>query len=143
MRLRLLRPATLSAMTFETVQLPEHADEIAPDGSDVRHLAHTSVVEMAHFRLAPGRISSATRHRTISEVWFVLSGRGSIWRADGAGNESVVDLFPGVSVSIPVGVSFQFRSDGPGDLDILGAEAPPWPGMDEAVLVDGPWTATD
>ena len=65
---------------FETKRLPLTPDVVAPDGSDVRVLARTERGSMAHFELAPGRASAAIRHRTVDEIWFVLSGRGEIWR---------------------------------------------------------------
>jgi len=63
---------------FETKRLPLTPDVVAPDGSDVRVLARTERGSMAHFELAPGRASAAIRHRTVDEIWFVLSGRGEI-----------------------------------------------------------------
>src|SRR6267143_1482932 len=67
-------------MDFATKRLPQVPDVVAPDGSDVRVLARTGRGGMAHFELAPGRASDAIRHRTVDEIWFVLSGRGEIWR---------------------------------------------------------------
>ena len=113
-------------------------DVTAPDGSDVRLLAATGRGSMAHFSLAPGRIALAVAHRTVEELWFVISGRGRIWRKrDGV--EAVDELSPGVSLSIPVGTHFQFRCDGDAPLTVVGVTMPPWPGADEAYVVDGPW----
>ena len=50
----------------------------------------------------------------------------------------VVALEPGVCLVIPVRTAFQFRSLGPGTLAILAVTMPPWPGDDEADLVEGP-----
>lgn len=123
-----------------TRPLPEAADVLAPDGSEVRLLATAGRGSMAHFQLAPGQVAVAVAHRTVEEVWYVVAGRGRIWRAsDGA--EEVVDLRPGVSLTIPVGTRFQFRNDGDGPLGIVGVTMPPWPGEDEAYLVEGPWPA--
>jgi len=33
---------------------------------------------MAHFHLPAGQVSRAVRHRTVEEIWFVLSGRGEM-----------------------------------------------------------------
>ena len=71
----------------------------------------------------------------------VVSGRGRMWRRHGE-HETVAELQPGVSLSIPVGTRFQFRCDGNERLVIVGATMPPWPGNDEADFVDGPWPAT-
>ena len=99
---------------------------------------------MAHFTLAAGQTSLAVRHRTVSELWYVVSGRGQMWRrsatADTAGTpEEVVELAPGVSLSIPVGVAFQFRATDEEELAAVGVTIPSWPGDDEAEAHDGPW----
>ena len=126
---------------FETKRLPLTPDVVAPDGSDVRVLARTERGSMAHFELAPGRASAAIRHRTVDEIWFVLSGRGEIWRKQG-NREDIVALEPGVSVTIPVGTHFQFRASGETTLEAVGVTMPPWPGESEAVPVPGKWKAS-
>ena len=127
---------------FETKRLPLTPDVVAPDGSDVRVLARTERGSMAHFELAPGRASAAIRHRTVDEIWFVLSGRGEIWRKQG-NREDIVALEPGVSVTIPVGTHFQFRASGDTALEAVGVTMPPWPGESEAVPVPGKWKASE
>lgn len=127
---------------FETKRLPPTPDVVAPDGSDVRVLARTERGSMAHFELAPGRASAAIRHRTVDEIWFVLSGRGEIWRKQG-NREDIVALEPGVSVTIPVGTHFQFRASGDTALEAVGVTMPPWPGDTEAVPVPGKWKASE
>jgi len=127
---------------FETKRLPLTPDVVAPDGSDVRVLARTERGSMAHFEVAPGRASAAIRHRTVDEIWFVLSGRGEIWRKQG-GREDIVAMEPGVSVTIPVGTHFQFRASGDTALEAVGVTMPPWPGEAEAVPVPGKWKASE
>jgi mannose-6-phosphate isomerase-like protein (cupin superfamily) len=126
---------------FETKRLSLTPDVVAPDESDVRVLARTERGSMAHFELAPGRVSDAIRHRTVDEIWFVLSGRGEIWRKQG-NREDIVALEPGVSVTIPVGTHFQFRASGDTALEAIGVTMPPWPGDTEAVPVPGKWKAS-
>jgi len=126
---------------FETKRLPPTPDVVAPDGSDVRVLARTERGSMAHFELAPGRASAAIRHRTVDEIWFVLSGRGEIWRKQGS-REDIAALEPRVSVTIPVGTHFQFRASGDTALEAIGVTMPPWPGDTEAVPVPGKWKAS-
>jgi mannose-6-phosphate isomerase-like protein (cupin superfamily) len=92
---------------------------------------------MAHFSLAPGAISAAVCHRTVEELWFITAGDGQMWRS-AQGVEEIVDLAPGISLSIPVGTSFQFRA-GRTPLEAVAVTMPPWPDMDEAFAVDGPW----
>lgn len=114
------------------------ADAIAPDGSEVRILARTVRGSMAQFTLPAGKVSVAVAHRTVEEVWFFISGRGEFWRKDGEG-ERVVAICPGLSISIAVGTHFQFRNDGAEPLVAIGTTMPPWPGMDEACVVEGKW----
>jgi mannose-6-phosphate isomerase-like protein (cupin superfamily) len=125
-------------MMFASRQTGEAADVIAPDGSEVRILCATGRGSMAHFTLAPGAVARAVAHRTIDEVWYVLSGRGRMWRKLGA-QEEIVELRAGLSLSIPQGARFQFRADGDAPLAAVGVAMPPWPGDDEAYLVEGPW----
>ncbi len=119
--------------------LSDRPDDIAPDGSSVRLLASLPEASMAHFELGPGQISMPVRHRSVSEIWYVLSGRGRIWRRSSDGAETVIDVHTGVSLSIPVSTTFQFRCDGREPLTVVGVTIPPWPGPDEAVGSDGCW----
>lgn len=125
---------------FETKRLPSVPDIVAPDGSDVRVLLKTQRGGMAHFELAGGRASEPIRHRTVDEIWFVLSGRGEMWRSRHE-REDVVALEPGVCVTIPVGTHFQFRATDGDALTAVGVTMPPWPGPEEAVPVPGKWSA--
>ena len=126
---------------FETVPLAETPDVVAPDGSDVRLLPQMTGGSMAHFTLAPGATSRPVEHRTVEEIWFVLGGRGEMWRAS-AEREEIVGMTPGVALTIPLGTRFQFRATGREPLTAVAVTMPPWPGDDEAVAVDGPWAPT-
>jgi mannose-6-phosphate isomerase-like protein (cupin superfamily) len=133
---------------FDTMRLPAARDVVAPDGSDVRILLRLAGGSMAHFELAGGRTSRAVVHRSVDEIWYVLSGRGEMWRSQadrrgGEGGEEIVALEPGTCLSIPVGTSFQFRSLGDGPLAAVAVTMPPWPGEDEACEVSGAWPAGD
>lgn len=123
---------------FASKRLPAEPSEVAPDGSRVRVLLRLSGGSMAHFELTPGQVSSATVHRTVEEVWYVLAGQGEMWRKQGE-REEVVALEPGVCLTIPVGTSFQFRSSESQSLAVVAVTMPPWPGQDEAIPVAGPW----
>src|SRR4051794_34549452 len=96
---------------FATKDLPAARDVVAPDGSDVRILLGLAGGGMAHFILAPGQISMAVTHRTVEEIWYVLAGRGEMWRSQD-GREEIVPVRPGVCLTIPLGTRFQFRSSG-------------------------------
>jgi mannose-6-phosphate isomerase-like protein (cupin superfamily) len=123
---------------FETKCLPRERDVVAPDGSDVRVLLTLAGGGLAHFTLSPGQTSTAVTHRTVEEVWYVLSGRGEMWRKQ-RGREEVVAMEPGVCLTVPLGTHFQFRTLGTEALAAIGVTIPPWPGDGEAVLVAGKW----
>ncbi len=125
-------------MTFETRQRSTLPDVMAPDGSEVRILAAGARGSMAQFTLSPGAVSKAVAHRSVEEVWLVISGHGRMWRQLGAVEETV-GLKPGTSITIPVGTHFQFRNDGTTPLECVGATMPPWPGMNEAYPVASHW----
>jgi mannose-6-phosphate isomerase-like protein (cupin superfamily) len=128
-------------VTFETRRLPAARDVVAPDGSDVRVLLGLRGGGMAHFTLAPGQTSVAVAHRTVEEIWFVVGGRGEMWRQHGE-REEVVALEPGVCVTIPLGTRFQLRALGAEPLAAVAVTMPPWPGDGEAYAVDGAWPPT-
>jgi mannose-6-phosphate isomerase-like protein (cupin superfamily) len=121
------------------MQVPEAADVVAPDGSEVRVLLQLGGGSMAHFELASGQVSRAVAHRSVEEIWYIVSGQGQMWRRQGD-REEVVGLTPGTCASIPAGTHFQFRSgtDGP-PLAAIAVTMPPWPGMDEAYEVPAKW----
>jgi mannose-6-phosphate isomerase-like protein (cupin superfamily) len=127
--------------SFGTKRLPPEPDVVAPDGSAVRVLLSLMGGSMAHFQLAPGQTSKAVAHRTVEEIWYVVSGRGEMWRARD-GREETVALEAGVCLTIPLGAAFQFRSAGPEPLAAVAVTMPPWPGEGEAFEVQGPWAPT-
>jgi mannose-6-phosphate isomerase-like protein (cupin superfamily) len=128
-------------MSFQTKRLGTRPDAIAPDGSEVRILCSVGRGSLAHFTLPPHAVSQAVAHRTVDEVWYFLSGRGQMWRRS-PDLEEIVDVEPGVSITIPLGTSFQFRSLSHEPLSAVGTTMPPWPGEDEAFAVDGVWKPT-
>lgn len=107
---------------FVTRRLPATPDVVASDGSDVRVLAGLGSGGMAHFTLPAAQTSPAVAHRTVEEIWFVVSGRGEMWRK--------------------LGTHFQFRAHAGEPLAVIGITMPPWPGDAEAFRVAGPWTPT-
>ncbi|MBT4907001.1 MAG: cupin domain-containing protein [Rhodospirillaceae bacterium] len=127
-------------MTFETTQLGTEIDAIAPDGSEIRLLGARPGGTFAHCTLPPGAISLAVRHRTVEEIWYVLSGDGEVWRSF-EGAEEVTHVTTGTALTIPLGTHFQFRSVGDEPLRFVLSTMPPWPGEDEAVRVDDHWPA--
>jgi mannose-6-phosphate isomerase-like protein (cupin superfamily) len=126
---------------FETKALGEKPDAIAPDGTAVRPLASLAGGSFAHFELPAGAVSHAVTHRTVEEIWYFVAGAGQLWRRQGQ-TESVVDVRPGVCLTIPLGTDFQFRADPTAALAFVAATIPPWPGETEAFRVEGRWEAT-
>jgi mannose-6-phosphate isomerase-like protein (cupin superfamily) len=121
-----------------TADLRDEYDDLAPDGLEIRLLLSYDAGGLAHRRLPAGQASRPVRHRTIVEVWFVLSGRGEVWRSDGE-NEETVEIEPAVCLTIPTRTSFQFRAAPDEPLDILLGTFPKWPGPMEAEDVSGRW----
>jgi mannose-6-phosphate isomerase-like protein (cupin superfamily) len=124
---------------FVTSALSEEADAIAPDGSEVRLLASIEgCASMAHFTLQPVQVSKAGVHLTVSELWYFVSGRGRMWCRRG-GQASTVELYAGLSITIPVGTHFQFRNGGDEPLSAVWVTIPSWPGEEEWLAVAGAW----
>lgn len=122
-----------------TIQLPEHHDVLAPDGSEIRVLVASQRGSMAHGTLPPGGVSLAVRHRTIEELWFFTSGQGEVWRKLDEVEETVA-VSAGTSLTIPLGASFQFRNTSSSQpLCFIMCTMPPWPGPDEAERVPDHW----
>jgi mannose-6-phosphate isomerase-like protein (cupin superfamily) len=118
------------------VELPSEPDAVAPDGSFIRLLVAGARGSMAHAELPAGAVTRPVRHRTVEEVWYVVSGSGQV-----AVGDDIVDVRKGSSVLIPTSTPFQFRA-GYAGLGVVITTMPPWPGPDEAEPTSGRWTAT-
>ena len=127
---------------MNTLSLPQHYQHLSPAGAEVRLLMSNSMGGIAHCTLVKGKVSKAVAHRTVSELWHVISGKGEIWRRQD-GNELITALEPGITIDIPLGTDFQYRSIGSDDLVFLCVTMPPWPGSDEVTYIEkGDWTPT-
>jgi mannose-6-phosphate isomerase-like protein (cupin superfamily) len=117
------------------------ADDVAPDGSEIRLLIGRAEggtrASLCEVTLLAGQVSRPVWHRTVEEVWYVLEGRGEVWRcppppsADPASVPPVA-VGPGDALVIPTGYRFQFRAGAGGPLRFLCYTSPPWLGPDEA-----------
>lgn len=125
---------------FATTRLGAGHDTRAPDGSEIRLLPRLAGGSMAHCTLPAGATSKAVAHRTVEEIWYVVAGRGEVWRKRG-GHDEVVDVEPGAGLTIPLGTEFQFRARGPEPLAFVFVTMPPWPGAGEAARVADHWPA--
>jgi mannose-6-phosphate isomerase-like protein (cupin superfamily) len=112
----------------------------SPLGAHIRFLIDGPHGNMIHSTVPPGMVGRACRFRTIDEYWFVLSGEGEIWRRSPNGDAQIARLVTGVCIDIPLGTTFQYRCTGEAPLVFVCTAMPPWPGDDEAVITDGPWT---
>ena len=116
-------------------------DVIAPDGAEIRVLADpargATHLSLAEALVRPGDRTTCVSHRTIEELWYIVRGAGRFHRLspDGA-DEEIVEVAPGDTLLIPVGYRFWVENTGPDELVFLCADAPPWPGHDEAII----WT---
>ena len=126
---------------MKTTFLPEKPDTKSPADADIRFLMDGPTGNMIHSTVPPHQSNRATVHATVSEFWFVLEGRGEIWRDDGM-NAGVNELIQGTSIDIPVGTAFQYRNTSDRELKFICVTMPPWPGEAEAKYVDGIWEPT-
>lgn len=123
---------------MKTRAFPASPEARSPAGAEIRYLMGGTTGDMIHSTVPPNQVNRAAVHATVSEFWFVLSGRGRIWRRDAQGEETTV-LETGVTIDIPVGTSFQYRCDGPDPLTFICVTMPPWVGDSEATIIEGPW----
>lgn len=128
----------MAERAFATMAVPAAFDVLAPDGSEIRLLSALSGGSLVHCALPAGRVSLAVTHRTVEEFWFILAGRGEVWRRQG-GREEVTEVEPGMALTIPLGTHFQFRAGRDAPLELVIVTMPPWPGEDEAVRVRDHW----
>jgi mannose-6-phosphate isomerase-like protein (cupin superfamily) len=123
---------------MQTIQTPEKMDVRAPDGSEIRLLLNMNRGGVCHCTLQPHTASIAGVHKTIEEIWYCIQGQGQVWRKEGE-NANIVDIFPGVCLTIPTHTHFQFRNTGPAPLCIIITTMPPWPGPQEWEEVADHW----
>jgi mannose-6-phosphate isomerase-like protein (cupin superfamily) len=126
---------------MKTTLLPEKPDAKSPAGADIRVLVNGESGNLIHSTVPPHQTNRATVHATVSEFWFVLEGRGEIWRDDGV-ESRITKLVPGTAIDIPVGTAFQYRNVSEQELKFICIAMPPWPGDSEAICLDEIWEPT-
>jgi mannose-6-phosphate isomerase-like protein (cupin superfamily) len=123
---------------MQTQKIPKDYQHTSPAGAEIRLLMHDHLGGIAHCTLKKETISKAVCHRTVSEFWHVLSGNGAIWRKHEE-QETITDLEAGITIDIPLGTHFQYRSN-EHDLVFICVTMPPWPGQNEVEYLDkGAW----
>src|SRR4030042_3807113 len=123
---------------MKTMMLPEHPDAKSPAGAEIRYLMDGKTGNMIHSTVPAHQVNKATVHATVSEFWYVLEGKGEIWRDNGV-ESCISDLVPGTSIDIPVGTAFQYRNVSDVHLKFICIAMPPWPGDSEATFIEGKW----
>ncbi len=108
-------------------------------------MIENSAGSICEVRLPPGGVSIPVRHRTVQELWYILSGGGEVWREAPDGTSRIVPVNPGTALTIPLGCRFKFRTVGAAELRFLCVTIPPWPGEQEAIVEPsaGPWQPTE
>jgi mannose-6-phosphate isomerase-like protein (cupin superfamily) len=108
-----------------TKKLPSEYDYVSPAGvSEIRVLPWFEEGEIVHAKALSGKPSIAASLTGVGEFFYILKGEGELWRATGR-LEHVVPLHPGRCVSIPPGISYQYRAIG-GPLEFLVVTVPRW-----------------
>ncbi len=138
---------TSNNKSYEVTERKIEYDYLAPDGSEIRLLPRMQGGSLCHCILPIGKTSTAVKHKTVEELWYVVKGNGQIWLLDNKKDTigKIYDLKPGTSIAIPPQTSFQFRNLGKIDpLEIMITTMPAWPGKEEAILVNGEpsWCST-
>ena len=123
---------------FQIKKLNAKYDYLAPDQSEIRLLLKLKTGELTHCTLPPDKTSIAVRHKTVEEIWYFIEGQGKVWLKN-EDKEEIVEVKPGLSLTIPLGTNFQFKNTGPKPLVFLICTMPPWPGKEEAVKIDSYW----
>ena len=132
------KPLVGPIAAWQRQDLPLRPDYLAPDGSEIRLLLDCPAGGVARCTLPAGASSSAVHHKTVDEIWYVLSGDGEMFRAD-QDEEQITALRKGTCVTLPAGISFQFRNLGSTPLELVVGTFPRWPGPEEAVPVAEHW----
>ena len=126
---------------MKTTMLPDQTDAKSPAGADIRFIMDGQTGNMIHGTVAPRQANRATVHATVNEFWYVLDGRGKVWRDNGV-ESCVTVLVPGTSIDIPASTPFQYRNLSDKELKFICIAMPPWPGDSEASYLDGIWQPT-
>ena len=121
------------------VRRSDGVDTIAPDGSEIRLLIDgrhgATRASLCEVTLPAGEVSRAVWHRSVEEVWYVLEGRGQVWRwpvGEEPDDAHLSNVGPGDALAILPGWRFQFSSSETEALMFLCYTSPPWPGPQEA-----------
>ena len=71
---------------WQIKQLPAGYNNLARDGSEIRHVFAAEEASVVHCTLPPRAISVAMRNVGINEIWCFIEGRGEVWLGRSAPN---------------------------------------------------------
>jgi len=124
---------------WETGHVKERLSYIAPSGkTEIRLLPNLTRGELTHATVPTRAVSKPARVNHVTEAFYVIQGKGEIWRAVEEGEEAV-ELRPGRGVLIPPTVGFQYRAAESGPLVFIVAVMPRWSTEYCHELGDGYW----
>ena len=135
-----LTATALSAGTeFTIADLSHTTSFLSDDGSEIRPMPSINGVESVHCLLPKNGVIQASRHRTVSQIWYVLAGTGDLWLKSASGKETLHSLKSGIAMTVPLGYAFQFRNTGEQNLEIFIVNATKWSGAGELIPVKNHW----
>ena len=63
---------------MKTTILPEQPDAKSPAGAEIRYMMDGPTGNMIHSTAPPHQINQSTVHATVTEIWYILGGKGEI-----------------------------------------------------------------
>jgi mannose-6-phosphate isomerase-like protein (cupin superfamily) len=89
-------------------------------------ILNNSMGGVIHYTLPSGTKSQKIKQNMVRELWYITAGSGEIWRKN-CNEESIVPLSVGVSIDIPLGTEFQYKSSHNSELIFTCVIMPKWP----------------
>jgi mannose-6-phosphate isomerase-like protein (cupin superfamily) len=117
------RPSVFSVYDLE--QVPNVCNQV------LRETIKLPLVSMAHVTMNKGNVSLLHSHTKMREAYFILDGRGVLYRADEA-----IEVAKGAFLSIPAGTPHKLRNIGEGELEHLVFASPPF-NPEDVSLING------
>ncbi len=103
--------ADITQYPWETKQVPQDRDYLAPNGSEMQLLPEVGGGDPSYCTLPVGGVSKAVSHRTVDEIRCFVFGKGHVWPKRGC-QKSAGEAAPGSCLTIPCATTFRFRNTG-------------------------------
>ncbi len=130
-------------MKFQTKQV-DYPKKEKVKGFFVLNICKVNNASLSLCQLEQGKTTVAQRHRTVEEIWFFISGKGEIWlkqeqieKSKEVSKEETKIVKKNTCITIPANTHFQLRNTSDEPLIIVVTTAPPWPGKQENLKVEG------